>query len=192
MRKISYVLLLFLLTSCSTLQPGDLLFHVVEQDNVITAVTPGMIDHVAIVISKDSVIEAVGQGVKTTPIDSLRLQSGYYLIGKVKGIDRKQSLQNARQYLGHSYDHLFLADNEAIYCSELVQLSFVNDKGEALFTCIPMSFHDASGNILSYWTQFYARYQMDVPEGQPGTNPGELSQRSNIRLAGRIKKSKTK
>ena len=160
----------------------------VEQDNAITAVTPGMIDHVAIVISKDSVIEAVGQGVKTTPIDSLRLQPGYYLIGKVKGIDRKQSMQNVRRYLGRSYDHLFLADNEAIYCSELVQLSYVNDKGEALFTCIPMSFHDASGNILSYWTQFYARYQMDVPEGQPGTNPGELSQRSNIRLAGRIKK----
>ena len=43
-----------LLTSCSSsLHVGDLLFHVVEKGNAITDVTPGMIDHVAIVISKD-------------------------------------------------------------------------------------------------------------------------------------------
>ena len=72
--------------SCQTLslREGDLLFHVVATGNAITEVTPGMIDHVAIVVSKDSVIEAVGRGVKTTPLDSLRNQEGYYLVGRVK------------------------------------------------------------------------------------------------------------
>ena len=48
--KLSAVILL---SSCQSLSMGDLLFHVVEKGNAITDVTPGMIDHVAIVISKD-------------------------------------------------------------------------------------------------------------------------------------------
>ena len=99
---------ILLLASCQTLKPGDLLFHVVEQGNAITDVTPGMIDHVAIVLSKDSVIEAVSTGVKTTPLDSLRQQKGYYIIGRVRKVDAAQSVANARQYLGRKYDRLYL------------------------------------------------------------------------------------
>lgn len=176
-------------TSCQTysLKSGDLLFHVVSQGNAITDVTPGMIDHVAIVTERDSVIEAVGKGVKMTPIDSLRQQDGHYLVGRVKGIDSKQSIANAKHYLGRPYDRLYLPDNDAIYCSELVQFSFVNKHGNRLFSPIPMSFHDASGRITDYWIQFYAKHHMEVPEGKPGTNPGELSQRKEIRIKGRLR-----
>ncbi len=186
MRKL-YFLLLFTLVGCSPLHTGDLLFHVVSQGNAITDVTPGMIDHVAIVMSPDSVIEAVGKGVKMTPIDSLRQQDGYYLMARVKGADSKQSLRNALQYLGRPYDRLYLPDNDAIYCSELVQLSFVDKHGKRLFSPIPMSFHDATGRITDYWRQFYAKHQLEVPEGEPGTNPGELSQRREIRIKGRLR-----
>ena len=86
MQKVCLFLSL-LLTSCATLHTGDLLFHVTERGNAITDVTPGMIDHVAIVLSRDSVIEAVGRGVVTTPLDSLRHQSGYYIIGRVRQAD---------------------------------------------------------------------------------------------------------
>ncbi len=179
--------------SCQTLslREGDLLFHVVATGNAITEVTPGMIDHVAIVVSKDSVIEAVGRGVKTTPLDSLRNQEGYYLVGRVKRADRKRSLDNTRRYLGRKYDYLYLPDNEDIYCSELVQLAYVNKKGQPLFTTIPMSFHDQSGRITDYWTQFYAERGLEVPEGQPGTNPGELSQRSLVSIIGRLTPDKS-
>ena len=55
---------LFALVGCrSSLRPADLLFHVSEVENAITAVTPAMIDHVAIVVSRDSVIEAVEKGI---------------------------------------------------------------------------------------------------------------------------------
>ena len=182
-----FFLLLFTLIGCSPLHTGDLLFHVVSQGNAITDVTPGMIDHVAIVMSPNSVIEAVGKGVKTTPIDSLRQQDGYYLMARVKGADSKQSLRNALQYLGRPYDRLYLPDNDAIYCSELVQLSFVDKHGKRLFSPIPMSFHDATGRITDYWRQFYAKHQLEVPEGEPGTNPGELSQRTNVKLKGRLR-----
>ena len=176
-------------TACQTssLREGDLLFHVVEQGNAITNVTPGMIDHVAIVVSSDSVIEAVGQGVKMTPLDSLRCQTGQYLVGRVKDVDAQMSIAHAKRYLGKAYDRLYLSDNEEIYCSELVQLSFFNKQGKRLFTPVPMSFHDASGRITDYWTQFYAQYHMEVPEGQPGTNPGELSKRPNVKIVGPLR-----
>lgn len=177
------------LGSCQTysVREGDLLFHIAEQGNAITDVTPAMIDHVAIVLSADSVVEAVGQGVKTTPLDSLRRQDGYYVIGRVRKADRQRSVSNARRYLGRPYDYVYLADNDDIYCSELVQLAYVDKAGEALFTPVPMSFHDQTGRITDYWTQFYARRSMAVPEGQPGTNPAELSKRKQVKIVGRLR-----
>ena len=176
-----------LLASCQSLSTGDLLFHVVAKGNAITDVTPGMIDHVAIVICKDSVIEAVGRGVKTTPLDSLRRQEGYYIIGRVHRADPTRSIANARQYLGRPYDRLYLPDNDAIYCSELVQFAMVDRDGNRLFAPIAMSFHDASGRITPYWQQFYKEQGMEVPEGWPGSNPGELSQRSEVHIKGRLR-----
>ena len=176
-------------TACAQkLRRGDLLFHVTTQANAITDVTPDMIDHVAIVLSQDSVIEAIPrQGVTTTPLDSLRRQEGYYIIGRVRKADPTLSLLNARHYLGRPYDPFYLACNEAIYCSELVQFSYTDSHGRWLFAPIPMSFHDQSGRITNYWTQFYARHGMTVPEGQPGTNPAELSKRKIIKIIGRLK-----
>ena len=185
--KFICIFLLFMLTSCNSLHTGDLLFHVVERGNAITEVTPGMIDHVAIVLSKDSVIEAVGAGVKTTPLDSLRHQEGYYIVGKVRHADPTLSIINARHFLGRPYDRLYLPDNEAIYCSELVQFSMVDHHGYRLLRPIPMSFHDASGRITTYWRRFYEQHDMEVPEGWPGSNPGELSQRREIRIKGRLR-----
>lgn len=189
MKTLQYALTAMLMlcsvsTAAQHLKPCDLLFHVAEQPNAITTVTPGMIDHVAIVLSEDSVIEAKPRGVVTTPLDSLRRQDGYYIIGRVRRADPARSLANARRYLGRCYDFVFLPDNDDIYCSELVQLSLVDKKGRPLFATIPMSFHDASGRITDYWSQFYAHRGMAVPEGQPGTNPAELSQRKHVRLIG--------
>ncbi len=176
-------------TSCQTysLREGDLLFHVAPQRNAITDVTPAMVDHVAIALGSDSVIEAVGRGVVVSPLDSLRRQDGYYMIGKVRRADRSRSVQNARRLLGRRYDAVFLPGNDDIYCSELVQLSFVDKEGRPIFHTIPMSFHDATGRITDYWRQFYARRGMAVPEGQPGTNPAELSKRQSIKITGRLR-----
>lgn len=185
MGRVSRLSCLFILCSllcgCQpSLKMGDLLFHVTEEANAITEVTAGMIDHVAIAVSKDSVIEAVGKGVVMTSVKDLRKQPGHFLVARVRNADGKQSVANARHYLGCAYDSLFLHDNDAIYCSELVQFSFVDKKGDRLFEPIPMSFHDSTGAITPYWQEFYARRHMKVPEGEPGTNPSELARRRQI------------
>ena len=178
-----------LLASCMSPwppRPADLLFHVAEADNAITAVTPGMIDHVAIMISADSVIEAVGKGVVTTPLDSLRKQKGYYLYARVRHADRQRSIANARRFLGQPYDSLYLPDNEAVYCSELVLLSFVNKRGKPIFQPVPITFRDSTGQIPSHWLELYERNGIAVPEGEAGSNPAELSQRKIVKIVGKL------
>ena len=125
------------------------------------------------------IIIAIVIGLVATSCQTYSLKSG--------DLHSKQSIANAKHYLGRPYDRLYLPDNDAIYCSELVQFSFVNKHGKRLFAPIPMSFHDASGRITDYWIQFYAKHNMEVPEGEPGTNPGELSQRKEIRIKGRLR-----
>ncbi len=171
-----------LLTACQSLQTGDLLFHVVRQENRITAVTPGEIDHVGIYAGNDMVVEAIPRlGVVTTPLAQvLEREDGYYLRGRVKGIDRQRTIDNACSYLGMPYDSLYLQDNEAVYCSELVLMSYADRQGRTIFSPVPMTFRDSTGYIPRYWQELYARHGMQIPEGQPGSNPGELSQRKQV------------
>lgn len=190
-----------LLTSCRSttfslnqLRDCDLLFVVSPTDNAITDVTQGIdgtkIDHVAIFFRQktdngkqtENVIEAIGKGVVVTPIDTFLSLNSNIIVGRVKKkIDKKQTLSNAKTYLNRNYDYLYLPDNEAIYCSELVQLSFIDRHGEHIFSTIPMTFRNEKGEISQYWQNLYKSHNMDVPEGKEGTNPGELSRRKIVK-----------
>lgn len=180
-------------TLSSALRDCDLLFQVNPGGNAITDVTSGVdglaIDHVAIFVRLDgrpSVIEALPErGVCVTPVDSFlgrrRFADGRpaVVVGRVgERLDCAKTIAAALSYVGCRYDSLYLPDNDEIYCSELVLLSFVDSTGCHIFEPIPMTFRDADGRIPDYWTEFYARHGMPVPEGRPGSNPGELSRRS--------------
>lgn len=177
------------------LREGDLLFCCVESPNAITDVTTranGMlIDHVAIVhrIGGDDgllyVIEAKKPAVCLTPIDTFWNENQGVLICRVNAdVDIRQSIRRCLMMVGKPYDDLFLPGDSAIYCSELVQMNYVDRQGHLIFDPVPMSFHDASGHVTDYWRDFYAGRGMSVPEGLPGTNPGEMSLRPQIRNIG--------
>ena len=178
----------------SRLRDGDLLFVVTPTGNAITAVTSGIrslpIDHVGIYHTENGqgmVLEANYDGVVDTPFDLFTHRNPQLLVGRVKGhIDIPQSILNAHSYLGRPYDFVFLPDNNAIYCSELVQKSYVDSSGQLLFSPIGMSFHNSEGQLLPYWIDFYSRRGLDVPEGQPGSNPGEMSRRKNVKIKYKI------
>lgn len=195
--------------SMSDLRDGDLLFVVNENDNNITEVTQGTdnlkIDHVAI-FAEGNIIEAIPElGVMESPLDSFLVglnEKESVLVGRVKGLDAKTSVDNARGFLGLPYDDIFMPGDSAIYCSELVQMSFVFKRKSSgspsgytadnlcpsvVFGTIPMSFHDSTGNVTEFWTKFYAARGMAVPEGTPGTNPGQLSRDPNVKILGYLK-----
>lgn len=179
------------------LREGDLLFVCSDSSNAITDVTSGVeglpIDHVGIVhrIGGDEgllyVIEAIKPLVCLTPIDSFLCNNDKMIVGRVNiKMDAHKSIRNCLRMVGKPYDDLYLPGDSAIYCSELVQLNYVTPDGKRIFDPIPMSFHDETGQVTDYWTEFYSRRGMAVPEWKPGTNPGELSRRPQVTIIGKF------
>jgi len=192
MRLLHIALLLTLCALCAEAQDqvmeGDLLFAYSTtagraiSDATVHDTTAPPIYHVAIatwVNGKLYALEAIDEGVTLTPYDTFKqrtMSKGGMLIGRLRdrsGID--QSVSNAMEHLGKPYDDLYMIDTQEIYCSELVQLSYVNGSGQRLFPLINMSFHDQQGHILDYWREHYAKRGMAVPEGALGTNPAQIA-----------------
>lgn len=176
------------------LRDGDLLFFAPASSNAITQVTTDNdwpeIDHVAIfhhTASGDSIIEAVHSGVRATSIDSAlvrAIRSNYRILaGRITGdFDASESILRAKTHLGKPYDFYFEPNDSAVYCSELVQMAYVDHQGSPIFSTIPMSFHTPDGKILQYWIDYYRRAGKQVPEGAPGTNPSQLSRSSRVEI----------
>ena len=170
----------------------DLIFVVNNAGNAITESTQAHgdwpIDHVAIfhrpTNGSPCVIQAIHQGVCITPLDLLLADNDVsaLLIGRVTGVDTIATIKKCLSFVGKPYDHYFAPSDSAIYCSELVQKSFIDAKGHLIFEPIAMSFHGPDGVILPYWTEHYRRIGSRVPEGAPGTNPAELSRRPQVAL----------
>ena len=181
----------------SLLKDGDLLFEVSPSDNAITDVTQGFdgmkIDHVAIYWDKHVIestrvkgvaISSLEQFIKRNTQDSGEVR---VLVGRITSdYHLRKTIKRAKRFLGLPYDSLYLPDNEAVYCSELVLLSFVNKHGKPIFQPVPMTFRDSSGQIPSHWLELYERNGIAVPEGEAGSNPAELSQRKFIKIVGKL------
>ena len=183
--------------SVKDLREGDLLFCCTDTANAITAVTSGVedlpIDHVAVFhrIGGEEgipyVIEAVKPAVRLTPIDIFLCNNPHVIVGRVNADFYVQpSVRRCLAMLGKPYDDLYLPGDSAIYCSELVQLNYRTVSNRLIFEPVPMSFHDKTGRVTDYWQEFYAQRGMTVPEGAPGTNPGELSRRQEVNIIGKI------
>ncbi len=180
--------------NCKKLKEGDLLFYVTSTGNPIADVTTGFensaITHVAIfhrIHRKIYTLEAIHKGVVLQPVDSLLSlranKKAHVLVGRVcQGLDKKASVAHALHYLGRPYDFYFEPGDSAIYCSELIQLCYKDKKGQEIFKTIPMSFHNSKGIITEYWKKYYNAAGKEVPEGVPGSNPGQLSRSKKINI----------
>lgn len=175
---------------------GDLAFVVNRQGNAITSVTQSIdslpIDHVAIMhrIGGDDgplyVLEAIPHGgVCLTPVDSFLVANGgreNIVMGRVEDLDAQRSVRKALALVGRTYDFNYMPGDSTVYCSELVQITYVDHGGNPVFGTIPMTFRDATGNIHPYWQKHYADQGLSVPEGHPGTNPGQLSRHPKVKI----------
>ena len=173
-----------------TLQSGDLLFltkNRSDMENAITAST-GEYTHVALV-ERDSaddvwIIEASPKkGVQRISYSQFERE---HLLGSFSGsfniyrltipFDTAAVISRARNLVGKPYDNAFLPDNDAYYCSELIQVAFGN-----LFESKPMNWRDADGNLPEYWVKHFEELNIPVPEGILGTNPTDLSRSHLLR-----------
>lgn len=183
------LLLLFALASCCLahaqwghLASGDLIF-VSDTSGMGQAVqeSTGRYTHVALVErAGDSLflIDATQkQGVARRPIENTfanKMPVDFYRLKTP--FDTVTVVARAKSLVGKPYDNAFLPDNDAYYCSELIQVAF-----DTLFPLVPMNWRDKEGNLPEYWKEHFERLGMPVPEGVPGTNPTDMSRSPLLR-----------
>ncbi|MCH7559607.1 MAG: hypothetical protein IIB56_19450 [Planctomycetes bacterium] len=183
--------------SSFTLQPGDLLFQDLDCGplcDAIEKVTTGYqganFSHVGIVAKNNTgsliVIEAVSTGVEATELQTFFNRSvdtggrPKVVVGRLKKSYRHlipDVLEEAFALEGKPYDKLFIIDNDAYYCSELIYEIFLRaNNNSPVFTLQPMTFKDPdTGATLPAWEEHFSELSVSIPEGQPGINPGGIS-----------------
>lgn len=194
------------------IQNGDLLFvglpsgHTADESNMGNAIVAATGDtsrinyiHVAILEVDEShniwVIDATPEhGVDRHPFDTLlkefTLPDGTPPIMDIKRLKHNQlspqHIINAQNFCGREYDHYFLPNNEAKYCSELVRDVFLKRNGLHYFRRKPMNFKAADGTYPLYWQQHFAQLGQAIPQNIPGTNPQDLSKARCLISVGRL------
>ena len=208
MNKGLLLFLLLTLIGCGQgkdrLQNGDLIFVGLPMDYVpgagsmdeaIASATgkKGALNmiHVAIAeVQADSIwiIDAtIAHGVERRPLQAFlkdfRLRDGSYpsfIVKRVKGVNADTAVEKAKSFCGRAYDFCFLPDNEDLYCSELVQICYLDANGKPVFESEPMNFKAPDGTMPSYWERLFEKLGMEIPQGLAGTNPQGMAQARNL------------
>ncbi|MCL2290035.1 MAG: hypothetical protein FWC34_04935 [Bacteroidetes bacterium] len=185
----------FLFSSCSqTFNSGDLIFVASENSDFeksIVEVTKTKdkalnFTHVGIVNVTDSgvfVIEAAPQkGVVYSSLQEFKDENvnGVLYVGTLKSKYKKytkDALSRACSHLGKEYDYAFDFENDLYYCSELVYDAYVHASGDLHFFETPnMTFKkEGTDEVLPYWSEYFEKLNVSIPEGKPGINPTGLS-----------------
>ncbi len=200
--------ILAILQACNTsnyegLQDGDLLFIVgkskSEQTDAIKKSTSKkdeiQFSHVGIVKFSDKkdvyVIEA-------TPSDGIIQTLLYEFMQNAEKIKGKPliavgrvkpeyqyiipfAVEKAGDQLGRSYDYAYEEGNDAYYCSELVRFTYLDSLQNPIFPAVAMTFKNKeTGETEAYWKKHFAGLQLEIPEGEPGTNPADMAKSAVI------------
>jgi aspartate carbamoyltransferase regulatory subunit len=200
--KTYFYLLLTILISCTKtfkLQEGDLLFQDLDSSplcDAIELVTPGYnganFSHIGLVVLDNDtlkVLEAIPPKVMITNLDDFINRSfdkngnPKVIVGRLKK-EFTNSISNAVSYskskLDITYDEVFLINNETYYCSELIYEAFLND---SIFELKPMTFlHPKTKDTLKVWKKYYSDLNTNIPERNPGINPGIMSLSNKIEI----------
>lgn len=182
------------------IKPGDLLFQDLDCGplcEAIESVTEGYrganFSHVAMVTENNAegivVFEAIGGKVRKTKLENFLLRSKdsngnpKVMIGRVKDKNiNDRAIREIKKYEGKAYDDVFLIENDSYYCSELLYFSYLKE-GEPIFQLYPMTFKKPhSDDFDPAWINYYQELGVDIPEGEPGLNPGGISRSPYVEM----------
>lgn len=94
------------------------------------------------------------------------------------------AIQKAKTMLGKPYNWKYILNDEAYYCSDFVERAF---REAGIFEHIPMNFKNlTTGEIDDFWVNLYQQMNTAVPQGEPGSNPNQLSTSSKLDLYGSL------
>ncbi|MEM8866193.1 MAG: YiiX/YebB-like N1pC/P60 family cysteine hydrolase [Planctomycetota bacterium] len=180
---------------------GDLLFtQIGSPGNAISAVTEGYrgarVNHVGVIVETNLgtfVLEAFPPEVRLTNLQVFirrsndHLENPRYMAARLlqEHLDiLPAAISYGLEQRDVPYDSRYLTDEAALYCSELVVDMFKNaNNGIPFFPESPMSFRDLeTGEVHDYWVRYYDYFGMDVPEGAPGSNPGDISKDDRLHI----------
>lgn len=174
------------------LKEGDILFQDLDSSplcEAIETVTPGYknasLSHIGMVVNHNNelkVIEALPPKVVFTKIGDFLGRSldcnnnPKVIVGRLKNKYSKiipKAIKYAKNQVGTKYDEAFLMNNDLYYCSELIYDSFRED---SIFKLRPMTFINPKTNrTLEIWEKYYSDLGIDIPQNEPGINPGQIS-----------------
>ncbi len=186
------------------LKNGDLLFQDLDCgelcdaiENVTSGYRNSTFSHVGIVKikadGKVEVLEAIGKNVHYTPLATF-LNRQLDAANKPKvavGRFRKpyqnlipEALNQGEKLIGKPYDDVFVLENDAYYCSELVYEMFkAANIQKPVFELAPMTYATpGSTEIMGVWQQYFKELNADVPQNEPGLNPGGISQSKKLKI----------
>ncbi|NJX15409.1 YiiX/YebB-like N1pC/P60 family cysteine hydrolase [Tamlana crocina] len=183
------------------LKPGDLIFQTIDCGplcNAINEVTEGYkgndFNHVGMVVGQSGkllILEASGAEVKLTEFNDFAKKSHAPMyLGRLKKRFRKfipAAISFGLEQLGTPYDDAYVYNNGKYYCSELIYDCFLDAKGKPLFKLYPMTYKSPdSDEFFQVWEDYFNDRNLEIPEGQPGCNPGGMSLSNKIKILGTI------
>ncbi len=185
------------------LKHGDLLFQDLNCGDLcdaIESVTEGVngrdFSHCAMVVTINDtlkVVEAIGSGVQVNTLKAFYARSGDSLglknivVARLKPAYRNlidKASEFALSKLGQAYDDTYVLDNDKWYCSELLYESYrVASDDEAFFEVSAMTFKEPnSDEFFPAWIEYFNDLGEEIPEGEPGLNPGSISRSEKIEI----------
>lgn len=194
------IILVFIMSACNSnfeLRDGDLLFSIGKSNSPMTTAIQSATAHqadiaythvgiVKIVDNECFVIEATApEGVRQVSLDTFMNKAAtdgqrtFVAVARLRPQFQyiiPQALARAQSKIGMAYDFAYSESNNAYYCSELVQKSFLETNGLHLFPAIKMTFKNPQTlSFDAYWMSHFAKLGLPIPEGENGSNPAQMS-----------------
>ncbi|WP_422352333.1 YiiX/YebB-like N1pC/P60 family cysteine hydrolase [Stenotrophomonas sp. AR026] len=169
---------------------GDLLFVTAGHSGLSAAIddatgTQGApsFDHVALVASAPKgweVLHADEKGSRRQSLVQFRQEARdkqrqivVYRLRAPQQAAIRDAVATARTMLGKPYNTSYVLNEDSYYCSDFIERAF---RAHHVFALQPMNFRNPqTGEISQHWIDLYRGMGMDVPQGQPGTNPNDMS-----------------